>query len=189
MAETGGHYQYSVIRDVGGPGYTDVALVRFSAPHGMLEHLLHHSRRDAVVLQHRTFKPLLELADMEAYAAQLERTAEHGNQGTLGCFVQTEERDDGIVRVELYDRWFDGDRLRCEQLAQRDFDAGEQDSVVTSAEFLTELQAWAAERNSEREASYRATAEQERADAEQARERAEAARELQRILASHNEPE
>ena len=181
-------YHYSVVRDLGGPGYADVALVRSSGPHGVLEHLLHKQRVDAVVLAHRTFRPMSELAAMEAYAAQLERAAMHANEGKFGCFVETEQRDDGIVRVVLYERWFDGQRLRCEQLGHRDFDATEPDAVASSAEFLTELQAWAAERNEQREVGYLEAAVQERDRIERTTERVEAARELAEILASHNTP-
>ncbi|MGZ4180074.1 MAG: hypothetical protein ACXVUL_05240 [Solirubrobacteraceae bacterium] len=182
-------YQYSVVRDVGGPGYADVALVRFPAPHGVVERLLHRERRDGVVLAHRTFRPMFDLTEMEAYAAQLERAAEHGNEGTLGCFVETEQRDDGIVRVALYERWFDGRQLRCEQLALRDFDAAEPDAVVVSAEFLTELQAWAADRNEQREDGYIDAAVDDRDRAERAAERDDAARQLAEILEAHNTAE
>lgn len=189
MTDQKRRYHYSVVRDLGGPGYADVALVRSSGPHGVLEHLLHKQRGDAVVLAHRTFRPMFELAELEAYAAQLERAAMHANEGKFGCFVETEQRDDGIVRVVLYERWFDGQRLRCEELARGDFDATEPDAVASSAEFLTELQAWAAERNTQREAGYIQAAVQERDRVERATDRAEAARELAEILASHNTPE
>jgi hypothetical protein len=129
-----------------------------------------------------------ELAEMEAYAAQLERAATHANEGTFGCFVSTEQRDDGIVRVALYERWFDGHRLRLDELASRDFDASEPDVVAASAEFLTELQAWATERNEQREVDYIEASATERDRAERAAERAEAARELAQILKSHNAP-
>ncbi len=125
---------------------------------------------------------------MEAYAAQLESAATHGNDGTLGCFVDTKQRDDGTVRVALYERWFDGQRLRCEELACRDFDATEPDAVASSAEFLTELQSWAAERNEQQEVDYLEAAAQDRDRVDRATERSDAARELAQILASHNKP-
>ncbi|HET7051898.1 MAG TPA: hypothetical protein VFI54_26745 [Solirubrobacteraceae bacterium] len=186
MAHGERRYQYSVVRDVGGPGYADVALVRLPAPHGMFERLLHHERDDAVVLAHRTFRPMLDLTEMEAYAAQLERAAKHGNEGTLGCFVETEQRDDGVVRVALYERWFDGRHLWCEQLALRDFDAAEPDALVASTEFLTELQAWAADRNEQREDGYIEAVVDEQDRAERAAERDDAARQLAGILEAHN---
>ena len=187
MAGSPPSYHYSVVRDVGGPRYADVALIRWKAPHGVLEHLRGHDRRDAVVLHHRSFKPMLELSQMEDYAAQLEQAARHGNNGTLGCFVEINRRDDGVVRVILYDRWFDGHRLRCEELAHRDFDASRDDAVVASSEFLVELQAWAAEQNERRETSYLDAAEDERAVTERAVDRQAAATGLANILASHNE--
>jgi hypothetical protein len=129
---------------------------------------------------------MLQLAAMETYAAQLERAAQHGNDGTLGCFVACEQGDDGTVRVKLWERWFDGRRLRCEQLAGREFDASDDDAVVASSEFLAELQAWAQDRNDERETQRLEDAVDEQDRAERASERAEAASQLAEILASHN---
>jgi hypothetical protein len=178
-------YTVTVVREPRGPGHVDVALVRSPGPSGVLRH---KERGEAVVLAHRTFRPMLELAAMEAYAAQLERVATHANEGTFGCFVEADHRDDGIVRVALYERSFDGERLRVEELARRDFDATEPDAVVSSAEFLTELQAWAAERNEQREAGYLEAAADDRDRIERATERAEAGRELAQILERHNTP-
>jgi hypothetical protein len=180
-------YHCSVVREAAGPGYVDVALIRRVEPHGVLERLRRHERRGAVVLYHRTFRPLLELAELEAYAAQLERTAEHANVGTLGCFVETEQREAGIVRVALYERWFDGRRLHCERLAGRDFDASDESAVVASSELLAELRAWAEERNEDRETSEASAAAEETARTERSSERTEAADQLARILASLNE--
>jgi len=177
-------YHYSVVRDSAGPGHVDVALVRFRGQHG----LLHRRDGDALVLAHRTFRPMGELAELEAYAGQLERAAAHANEGTFGCFVNTEQRDDGVVRVVLYERWFDGQHLRVEELAHRDFDATGPDAVASSAEFLTELQAWAAERNEQREAGYLEAIAKDRDEVERATERAAAARELAQILDGHNTP-
>jgi len=182
-------YHYSVLRDSAGPGHEDVALVRHSGgSHGGLGHLLHKQSGDAVVLAHRTFRPMSELAEMEAYAAQLERAATHANEGTFGCFVVTEQQDGGIVRVVMYERWFDGRHLRCEELQFRDFDPAEPDAVASSAEFLAELQARAADRNEQREAGYLAAAANERDQLQRATERVEAARELAEILDGHNTP-
>jgi hypothetical protein len=180
-------YHYSVVRDVGGLGYADVALIRCSAPHGVLEHLRHRQRRDVIVLHHRTFRPFLELAELETYAGQLQRTAEHANSGTLGCFVDTQKQQHGCVRVALYERWFDGEHLRCEQLASRDFDASDEDAVVGSAEFLAELRDWAERRNDERQASELDAAAEDAARIQRASERSEAADQLARILAGLNQ--
>ena len=187
MADLEDRHHYSVVRDTRRPGYTDVALVRNSAPHGALDRLRHHERPDAIVLHHRTFRPMLELAELEAYAAQLERAAAHGNEGTLGCFVETEKGEDGIVGVALYERWFDGRRLRCEQLAGRDFDSTADNAVVDSSEFLAELRDWAERRNDERESSDREAATEDAARTERSAERAAAAAELNQILSALNE--
>jgi|SRR3984885_3438370 hypothetical protein len=188
MTGRGPRYHYSVVRELDGPGRADVALVRSSDQHGALERLLRKPRGDAVVVAHRTFRPMFELSKMEAYAAQLERAATHGNEGTLGCFVNTKQSENGTVQVALYERWFDGQRLRCEELACRDFDATEPDAVASSAEFLTELQSWAADRNEQQEVGYLEAAVLDRDRAERATERSDAARELAQILASHNKP-
>jgi hypothetical protein len=39
--------------------------------------------------------------------------AEHGNKGTLGCFLDTKPRREGTVQVMLYER-----RAAAEQLAR-----------------------------------------------------------------------
>lgn len=174
-------YQYSVVRDEDGPGHVAVGLVRFSDSSNK-------QPSDAVVLAYRSFRPMLELAEMEAYAAQLEHAAAHATEGKFGCFVETEQGDHGTVRVALYERWFDGHRLRCEQLAHRDFDATDPDAVASSAEFLIELQTRAAARNEEREAGYMEAAVRAQHRAERATDRDQAAHELAKILESHNTP-
>jgi hypothetical protein len=179
-------YRYRVVRDLSRPGFADVALVRDTEHRTRFRRLRHRDASDAAVLHHRAFRPMLELAAMEAYAAQLELTAEHGNAGTLGCFVQTAEGDDGTVRVILWERWFDGHRLHCEMLAGRRFDASDDQALVASSEFLTEVQAWAQERNDERELQQIDDALREQDQVQRASERAEAATQLAQILASHN---
>jgi hypothetical protein len=179
-------YHYSVVRDIAGPGFADVALIRCSEPRGVLAHLLNHDRRDALVLHHRSFRPISELAELEAYAGQVERAAEHANNGTYGCFVETEQRDDTVVRVALYERWFDGEHLRCEPLAVQDFDSIEDDALVQSAAFLAGLRAWAEERNEEREAGYLDAAIAEAVRRERLIERIETGDQLARILSDLN---
>jgi len=125
---------------------------------------------------------LIELDALEAYAGQLERAAAHGNDGTLGCFVDIDERADGMVRVGLYERWFDDDRLRCEELATRDFDSAEDHAVAASAEFLAELSDWAERRNDEREAGERENVIADADRSERALDRAAAASQLTAIL-------
>lgn len=156
--------------------------MRSSAPHGVLSRLIHHEQGDAVVLYHGSFRPLLELAVLEAYAAQLEQAAAHGNAGTLGCFVDISTHGDGVVRVALFERWFDGEHLRCEQLAAREFESTAERVVVDAAEFLADLRAWAETRNEEREANGRNALAAEIARSERAMDRAEAAAELASIL-------
>jgi hypothetical protein len=175
-------YAYSVERDFGRPGYAEVSLVRRPARDGPLARL-RHGRGDAVVLFHRTFRPMFELAELEAYASQLQQVVRHADEGTLGCFVETTPRD-GSVQITLYERWFDGDRLRCERLAQREFDASEDGTLVASAEFLAELEAWVERRNDEREARDLDASAADAERAERSLQRSSAADELARILES-----
>jgi hypothetical protein len=126
---------------------------------------------------------MLDLAALEAYASQLELVARHANDGTFGCFVQSGS-EAGRVQVTLYERWFDGAKLRCDELARREFDPDDESSLVASAEFLAELQDWAQRRNDEREASYRDAGISEAAATQQSLHRQAAADELASILAS-----
>jgi len=142
--------RYRVTRCWDRAGYLRVALVR-EAPRR--DHRPAAAERDHIVVAQRTFRARFELFELEAYAAQLERAAEHGNRGTLGSFVEIEPSADGAVSVTLYERWFKGRHLRCEQLASRRFDADQDDALVASAEYLVELQDQAAQRNRQREAA------------------------------------
>jgi len=176
-------YRYEVQRDVWDAGRTDVALVR-RAPQPRRLSLHRSAGGEPLVLFHRTFKPLLELKELERYAAELEQVARHANEGTLGCFVDTRSQE-GVVEVAMYDRWFDGENLRCDELARRRFDAGDDQSLVASAEFVAELQQWAERRNDEREITYASEREETTARERDARESAAAADELAAILRSH----
>jgi hypothetical protein len=176
-------FRYEVRRDVWDAGRTEVSLVR-EAPAPRRLSLHRGSRSDSVVLFHRTFRPLLELKELERYAAELERVARHADEGTLGCFVDTRPQE-GIVEVALYDRWFDGEHLRCDELARRHFDAGDEQSLVASAEFVAELQQWAENRTEERELTYATEREETAARERDTREAAAAAGELALILRSH----
>jgi hypothetical protein len=177
-------FSYEVQRDVWGAGRTDVSLVR-QAPSSHRRSLLRRGHdEESVVLFRRTFKPLLELKELERYAAQLELVARHANNGTLGCFVDTRPHK-GVVEVALYDRWFDGESLRCDELARRRYDAGDEHTLVASAEFVAELQAWAERRNEERELTYASDREKNAARERDAREAAAGAGELAAVLRSH----
>jgi hypothetical protein len=177
-------YSYEVRRDVSRPGHTEVALVRraAAAPHRLA--LRRAPRETPVVLFARTFRPLVELNELERYAAQLELVARHANEGTLGCFVDTRPHE-GVVDVALYDRWFDGEQLRFEELARRRYDARDEQALVQSAEFVAELEDWAQRRNDERETAAASDREESLARQQDARERAAAADELAAILRSH----
>jgi hypothetical protein len=161
----------------------DIALVRHPASHGVLDRIHRHDRQDEVVMFHRTFRPLLELAELETYASRLELVARHVTEGTFGCFVETVSRD-GSVEITLYERWFDGVQLHCEELAGREFDAGDDNALVASAEFLAELEAWAERRNDDRELSILNANVEEAARTERSSERSAAADELAEILES-----
>jgi hypothetical protein len=139
------------------------------------------------VLWSKHFAPP-EAAQLERYATTLEQVAKHANAGTWGCFVHT-QANHGVVHVQLYERWFDGKQLHCEELAQRVFDTEEVGATAAAAEFVSELNAWAAMRNEqrEREDNERRRLELEQAvvqqvEAELSRERDRSAHRLARIL-------
>ena len=121
-------------------------------------------------------------------ACLLEHAAEHGNRGTLGCFVEVEPERDGSVSVTLYERWFKGRHLLCERLASRRFDAGDEDTLVISAEYLVELQHQAAERNQLREAAALDTNDVDNNGGREGDDRVKAAEWLAELLADHCQP-
>jgi hypothetical protein len=178
-------FSYEVRRDAAGPGRIEVSLVRH-APAPRRRSLLRHGHEVGAptVLFRRTFRPLLELKDLERYVAELELVARHANDGSLGCFVDTRSHE-AVVEVALYDRWFDGESLRCHELARRHYDAGDEQALVASAEFVAELQEWADRRNQARELTYASDREEASARDQDAREAAAAADGLAAILRSY----
>lgn len=172
-------YEYRVERDVDGPGRADIKLVRYEVRRGLLGP--RHVKHD-IVLFHRVFKPLLEPGRLEGYASVLQQVAEHASEGTFGCFVATQSRD-GDVEIKLYERWFDGVKLHCDELASGTFDASDDSTLVASAEFRGELEQWAEDQNAAREQSYLDAADDDRERTERATERASAADGLAAILA------
>ena len=181
MAPPRYRYCYRVERDLGVPARADIRLVRYEQPRGVLGRLA-RNHRDGVVIFHRKFRTMRELDKLEAYAGRLEQVAQHAESGTFGCFAETESRD-GKVSITLYERWFDGDRLHCEELASREFDPGDEDALVASAEFRGELEEWSERQNEAREASYLDAATDDAVRHERATERAAAADDLAAILA------
>lgn len=179
MGDAANPYEYAVERDPGSADGPEIRLVRYGRRRGLFG-----LRRDGrgTVMFHRTFRPIGELDKLSTYAALLERIAEHGNEGTFGCFVEA-ETEGGNVEVTLYERWFDGTRLHCDQLAQRTFDASDEETLVQGAEFRAEIEKWAEDQNAKREASYMSAASDQEIRTEQAAERAAAANDLAAILA------
>jgi hypothetical protein len=183
--------RYEVVRTLGGKTFTDVALVlrrpsggrrRFGARHDPADD-------DLIVLHHRAFRPLSELAELEAYAAQLETAATHAARGRLWYFVTTRPHADGIVEVALFDRWFDGRHVRCEQRAHGEFDSTDEAAAAASVEFTASLQAWAEQQNATREARCRELDGDEVLEAERAAQTATAARALAALLAGVSRPD
>jgi len=149
-------------------------------------HRLHHHTEvlERTVLFSRSFRAMLDKVAIQDYTAHLSLVARYAQEGTFGCFAQTRS-EVGSVEVLLYERWFDGDDIHTDELARRAFDAGDEESLVASAEFLADLRLWAERRNEEREAAYlnerRADDDRkQRASAQEA-----AGRELNQILAAH----
>ena len=176
-------YRYEVERDYPRPGFVDVALVRREEPQGKFHRLHQHGHDEELMLFHRTFRPLLELAALETYAGQLARVAQHATDGTLGCFIVIDSPV-GMLQIRLYERWFDGQRLHVNELAQRVFDPGDDGTLVCSAEFLAELGDWAERRNDERDAANLEASAEDGSRTQRAMERERVAEELARILAS-----
>jgi len=139
---------------------------------------------ERTVLFSRSFLPLRESIALERYTARLGLIARHAHEGTFGCFAET--RSDGpSVEVVLWERWFDGTEIRTEELARRAFDAGDEQTLVVSAEFLADLRAWADRRNEEREAAYLQERSADEDRRQLASEQEAAGRELSQILAAH----
>lgn len=186
MTNSDHHYDYHVVRDSDEHGRVHLALVQIPSTRAIPARLVHRHLDDAIVVAHRWFRPMLDLAEMSAYEAALEQAARYANDGTFGCFVTTEQADGGVVRVTVYERWLDGQRLHCEERGHRDFDASEPDSVASSAEFLAEAQAWAAAQNDRRDAVLADAAVEDKVRGQLAAERDAAAHQLAEILAAHN---
>jgi hypothetical protein len=176
-------YRYDVERDSPRLGFVDVALVRREAPHGRFRRRGKHGRDEGLALFHRTFRPLLELAALETYAGRLAQVARHANDGMLGCFVVIDSPA-GLLQIELYERWFDGQHLHVDELVEGTFDPGDDGTLVCSAEFLAELEEWAERRNKAREAAYLAASANDASHNQRAMERERLATELVRILAT-----
>jgi hypothetical protein len=123
-----------------------------------------------------------DMSGLTSWASVLEEAARHVREGTLGCFVDTEPTSDGKVHIRLYERVIAATQLRTALLAERAFDAGDEQALVRSAEFAAELREWARRRNEERRDAERAALEAEDVRADTARARHQAARELAEIL-------
>jgi hypothetical protein len=177
-------YVYGVESEHEEHGRVCISLVR-RRERDSAHHLRHHIEvLERTVLFSRSFRAMLDTVAIESYTAHLALVARHAQEGTFGCFAQTRS-EGGRVDVLLYERWFDGDEIRTEELARRAFDAGDEQSLVASVEFLADLRAWAERRNQEREAAY---LEERRADDDRKRlasEQEAASRELHQILAAH----
>ncbi len=178
-------YEYRVERDIWGPARAEITLIRRTAPRGLLAPFRGRRTASELRLFHRTFKPRFELDELERYARELDQVARHGNEGSLGCFVDTRTHY-GVVEVALYERWFDGHDLICDELASRRFDPEDEGAVVAGAEFVAELQDWAERRNDERDMSYLQSSVEDEVRERGSAERASAAHELASILARHS---
>jgi hypothetical protein len=175
-------YRYSVVRDIWSPWHAEIALVRRRSLHGILARLRHHGRDDAVLF-HRTFTHP-DLGAIEGYAAELERVADYANAGKLGCFVDVRVTD-GALQMTLYERWFDGSHIRCDELTKRSFDPQNGQALIESAEFLGELEYWAERRDERRNLRELEGSIEDAAREDETLNRALAAQELGQILHGH----
>ncbi|HWH12148.1 MAG TPA: hypothetical protein VG165_13545 [Solirubrobacteraceae bacterium] len=85
--------------------------------------------------------------------------------------------------MSLFDRWFDGRHVRCEQRAHREFDSADDAGASAAVDFTAGLQAWAEQQNDAREARCREVGGDEVLEAEQSAQAASAAAELAALLA------
>jgi hypothetical protein len=144
----------------------------------------HTETLERTVLFSQSFRPLLEAVALEHYIARLQLIAGYAEQGQFGCFAET--RSDGAsVEVILWERSFDGADIRTEELARKAFDAGDEQALVASSEFVADLQIWAERRNDERDAAALHARDSADAQAQLAAEREAAGHELSAILAAH----
>jgi hypothetical protein len=177
-------YSYDVESTVEEHGRVAISLVRKREQHST-RHLRHHAETlERTVLFSRSFRPMSESVAQQSYTARLQLIARYADEGTFGCFAET--RPDGEnVEVVLWERWFDEDEIHTQELARRAFNASDEQSLVTSVEFLADLRAWAERRNQEREAAYlqtRTTADDRK---QLASDQEAAGQELDQILAAH----
>jgi len=119
---------------------------------------------------------------LTTWASVLEQAARHAREGTLGCFVTATPTEDGRVHIRLYERVIAPTQLHTTLLADRSFDAGDERSLVASAEFAEELRAWAQTRNDERRAAEQDALLRDDVTAADARDRQSSARDLADIL-------
>ena len=174
---------YRVERGEESGGRVEISLVRVGerVVSGRMRRRTEVVRREVIL--HRAFRPVVELAAMEAYAGKLSSIARYANEGTFGCFVVSQPVG-GNVEICLYDRWFDGTTVRTHELARRAFDAEDESALVAGAEFLADLQAWAERHNDEREELYQQASSDAELQRSRTAERASAATELAQILAA-----
>ena len=92
------------------------------------------------------------------------------------------------MEVALYERWFDGSHLRCEQLARRLFDPADDQALVGSAEFVAELEDLANRRNHDRQLDDLQKRIEQTDMQERASEKTAAAAELVEILRQQQPP-
>ena len=141
-------WRYRVDRDLWSAERVDISLVR-ERRRRWLGRLI-PGRRDGSAIYARRFGPRTESEQLERYAEVLEQIARHLEEGTMGCFVDTRAVD-GRVEVRLFERWFDGEKLHCEELAYSAFEATGVAALSASAEFAAELKAWGIKRDRWRE--------------------------------------
>jgi hypothetical protein len=161
-----------------------ISLIR-RQEHESRRHLRTHTETlERTCIFSKSFRPLLEAAEMERYTARLEQISRHAREGQFGCFIETLSGE-GRVEVILYDRWFDGSDIHTDELARRSFDATTDEALVASTSFLADVQIWADARNQERDANRDLERDADDARRQVDAEREAASRELGQILAAH----
>jgi hypothetical protein len=151
-------------------GQMEVALARSRRSEHHRGVLHHDPPPDPIVLFSRCF-PAWRIDEITTYEGLLQQVARHANDGSLGSFVAVHPAERDEIVIDLFDRWFDGERIVTERLSQRRVAATAVDAVACAAATAEEFREQAANRNAAHENQLTSRAENERARRE--REEAE----------------
>jgi hypothetical protein len=181
-------WMYSVQSARNYRGQIEIALARsrrFEHHRGVLHH---DPLPDPIFLFSRCF-PSWRIDEITTYEGLLQEVAAHANDGSLGSFVEVHPREHDEIVIDLFDRWFDGERIVTERLAQRCVAATAVDAVASAAATAEEFREQAASRNAAHENELVSRAESERTQREREETEHREAVELADIIAKIDRPD